>query len=385
MVSVRDANVGGKRVFVRVDYNVPIKDGKILDNNRIAKSLSTIQYLLERRTKIIIATHLGKPEGEIVPKLSCIPLAAELAKLLKRKIAATDHVIHPMVNEKIAEMAFGDILMLGNLRWHKEEEANNPRFARELASYADIYVNDAFGASHRAHASIAAITDYLPSYAGFLIESEKTTLDLLTQSPQKPYKIILGGAKVKDKAGLIKNLARMADKIMIGGAIANTFMAASGMDMSESLYEREMFETCEDLLSRYRDKIVLPVDQIKEQLTDGKFKVMDIGGQTITNYVGEILGAATVFWNGNMGYSEDERYANGTRKIAEAISKSNGTTVVAGGDTVGFIDQNNLRGNINFISTGGGATLSYLAGENLPGLAALDNNKFVNKIETSIL
>lgn len=385
MISIRDANLNGKRVFVRVDYNVPIKDGKILDNYRITRSLSTIQYLLERKTKIIVATHLGKPGGEIIPDLSTIPIASELAKLLKHKVYATDHVIHPSILEKIKEMNFGDILMLGNLRWHKEEESDNARFAEELASYADIYVNDAFGASHRAHASIDAITNYLPSYGGFLIESEKTTLDLLVRSPQKPYIIVLGGAKVKDKSGLINNLATVADKIIIGGAIANTFLAASGIDVSESLYEREMLETCEDILSRFADKIMLPLDQIREDSAEEKFKIMDIGPKTVEAYKREIAAGSTVFWNGNMGYSEDQKYENGTRKIAEAISENKGTTVVAGGDTVGFINQNNLVGNINFISTGGGATLSYLAGEKMPGLEALEKNKFLSNIQESIV
>ena len=381
MISIRDANLNGKVVFLRVDFNVPIKDGKILDNYRITRALSTIQYLLERKTKIIIATHLGKPAGEIIPDLSTIPLASELAKLLKHKVYATDHVIHPTVTKKIEEMNFGDVLMLGNLRWHKEEEQNNERFAEELASYADIYVNDAFGASHRAHASIDAITNFLPSYGGFLLESEKTTLDLLVRSPQKPYIIVLGGAKVKDKSGLINNLAMMADKILIGGAIANTFLAARGTDISESLYEREMFETCEGIMAKFKDKILLPEDQIKEESANGKFKIMDIGPNTIELFKREIAAGKTVFWNGNMGYSEDQKYENGTRKIAEAISQNNGTTVVAGGDTVGFINQNNLSGNINFISTGGGATLNYLAGEKMPGLFALEKKSIVSNVE----
>jgi 3-phosphoglycerate kinase len=334
--------------------------------------LPTIEYLLRNRAKVIIITHLGKPDGEIIPQLSTIPLAQELAKLLKRKVYATDHVIHPLVPEKIQQMGYGEVLVLGNLRWHPEEELDSEAFARDLASYADIYINDAFGVSHRAHASVDAITKYLPSYAGYLLEAEVTTLSLLLKDPVKPFVLIMGGAKIKDKTGLMNNLAERADKILVGGAIGNTFLAASGQDVSDSLYEPEMIDKCQMILQRYGQKIILPLDSIKEERTNSKFSIMDIGLKTIETFRQEILKANTVFWNGNLGYSEKKPFDEGTRSIAQAMMQNRGTTVVSGGDTVGFVDINNLMAGINFISTGGGATLEFLAGVKMPGIEALN-------------
>lgn len=375
MRSVRDAGIENKRVFLRVDFNVPMEDKKIIDNFRMAKTLPTIEYLLHDHNKIIIGTHLGKPEGEIIPQLSTVPLAQELAKLIKHKVYATDHVLDPLVRERVEELKDGEILVLGNLRWHPEEELDSETFARDLASYADVYVNDAFGASHRAHASVDAITKFLPSYAGLLVESEVTTLSLLLKNPIKPFVLVMGGAKVKDKAGLINNLAERADKILIGGAIANTFLAASGQEVGDSLYEKEMIEKCQDIIQKFHQKIILPVDSVKDQQTGGQFKIVDIGPQTRRIFREEIFRANTVFWNGNMGYSEDIRFQDGTREVAEALIENRGTTVISGGDTVGFINSQNLSRGINFISTGGGATLSFLAGEDMPGIRALDRVK----------
>jgi len=373
--SLREAPITNKRVLLRVDFNVPLEDNKIADNFRMRKSLPTIEYLLRNRAKVIIITHLGKPDGQIIPQLSTIPLAQELAKLLKRKVYATDHVIHKMIPEKIQQMKFGEVLVLGNLRWHPEEELNSEVFARDLASYGDVYINDAFGVSHRAHASVDAITKYLPSYAGYLLEAEVTTLSLLLKDPVKPLVLIMGGAKIKDKTGLIDNLAERADKILVGGAIGNTFLAASGVEVSESLYEPEMIDKCQVILQKYAQKILLPLDSIKEERPNGKFSILDIGLKTIEAFRQEILKANTVFWNGNMGYSEKKPYDDGTRNIAQAMIDNHGTTVVSGGDTVGFVDSNNLISGINFISTGGGATLEFLAGLKLPGIEALNRSQ----------
>ncbi len=375
MKTIREADLKEKTVLVRVDFNVPIKNGEIVDDNRIEKSIPTIKYLLEKKAKIIIATHLGKPKGQVVPALSTVLVAKRLAKELNHEVTASDHLIHPIITQKIAKMKPGEILFLGNLRWHKEEEENSEIFARELAKYADIYVNDAFGASHRSHASIDAITRFLPSYAGILLESELTTLSLLLSNPKSPFYLVLGGAKIKDKLGLIDNLAPKVEKILIGGAIANTFLAAKGENVSESLYEPEMFEKCEDYLSRFSNKILLPIDTIKEDTTDGEFKIMDIGEQTANEYASEINKAATVFWNGNMGFSEDPKYSKGTEKVAHAMVNNSGTTVVAGGDTAGFLRSKNIEKGINFISTGGGATLYFLAGKILPGIEALKKSQ----------
>ena len=382
MKSIRDAGIENKRVFLRVDFNVPMEDKKIIDNFRMAKTLPTIEYLLKSNNKIIIGTHLGKPEGEIIPQLSTVPLAQELAKLIKHKVYATDHILDPLITKKIEELRAGEILVLGNLRWHLEEELDSETFARDLASYADVYVNDAFGVCHRAHASVDAITKFLPSYAGLLVESEVTTLSLLLKNPIKPFVLVMGGAKAKDKAGLINNLAERADKILIGGAIANTFMAASGQEVSDSLYEKEMTEKCREIIQKFHQKIILPVDSVKDEQAGGQFKITDIGPQTRRIFREEILKANTVFWNGNMGHSEDVRFQEGTREIAEAMIENRGTTVVSGGDTVGFINNENLVQGINFISTGGGATLSFLAGEDMPGIRALD--RIGNKTSVTI-
>jgi len=374
VLSLRDAQVANKRVLLRVDFNVPLEDKKITDNFRMRKSLPTIEYLLRNRAKVIIITHLGKPDGQIIPQLSTIPLAQELAKLLKRKVSATDHVIHPLVSEKIQQMGYGEVLVLGNLRWHPEEELNSRAFARDLASYADIYINDAFGVSHRAHASVDAITEYLPSYPGYLLEAEVATLSLLLKDPIKPFVLIMGGAKIRDKTGLIKNLVERADKILIGGAIGNTFLAASGQDVGESVYEPDMVDNCQTILERYGQKIIMPIDSVKEERANGKFSIMDIGMKTVDIFCQEISRANTVFWNGNLGYSEKKPFDEGTRSIAKAMMENRGTTVISGGDTVGFVDNNNLMTGINFISTGGGATLNFLAGEDMPGIEALNRN-----------
>lgn len=372
MNSLREAPVANKRVLLRVDFNVPLEDNKIADNFRMRKSLPTIEYLLRNRAKVIIITHLGKPEGQIIPQLSTIPLAQELAKLLKRKVYATDHVIHQMIPEKIKQMRFGEVLVLGNLRWHPEEELDSEVFARDLASYGDVYINDAFGVSHRAHASVDAITKFLPSYAGYLLEAEVTTLSLLLRDPVKPFVLVMGGAKVKDKTGLIENLAERVDKLLIGGAIGNTFLAASGQNVSESLYELEMIDKCQAIIERFGQKIILPEDSIKDELPNGKFSIRDIGPKTIDKFKAEISKANTVFWNGNLGYSEQKPFDEGTKSVAEAIIQNRGTTVISGGDTVGYLDSNNLIPGINFVSTGGGATLEFLAGVKMPGIEALN-------------
>lgn len=375
MQSLRDADINNKRVLLRVDFNVPLEDKKITDNFRMRKSLPTIEYLLRNRAKVIVLTHLGKPDGQIIPQLSTVPLAQELAKLLKRRVYATDHVIHQMIPQKINQMRYGEVLVLGNLRWHAEEELDSQPFARDLASYGDVYVNDAFGVSHRSHASVDAITNFLPSCAGFLLESEVTTLSLLLKDPVKPFVLIMGGAKVKDKTPLIENLAERVDKILIGGAIGNTFLAASGKDVSQSLYEPEMIDKCQSILERFGQKIILPEDSVKDQKSDGKFSIVDIGPKTIDTYRGEILKANTVFWNGNLGYSERKPFDEGTKSIARALVENRGTTVVSGGDTVGYIDSNGFINGINFISTGGGATLEFLAGLKLPGIEALNRSR----------
>ena len=373
MKSIRDVEVRNKRVFLRVDFNLPMEKGKITDNNRIKSSIPTIRYLLDNDAKIIIGTHVGRPEGKINTEFSTVPMAQELAKLLGQEVTVTDHVVNDKVLlEKIENMHPKDIIVLGNLRYHPEEEANNNMFAKKLASYADLYVNDAFAVSHRSNASVDAITSHLPSYSGLLLESEITSLSLLLKNPQPPFVLIIGGAKVEDKAKLIETLAIKADKILIGGAVANTFLLAKGEEVGSSLIEKDMVESCKKMIQDFGDKIILPVDAVKDG-EGSDSKIMDIGKSTIARFRSEIINAGSIFWNGNLGYTEDERFQEGTKSIAQAIEENTfGTKVAAGGDTVGFLDQNNMQKNFSFVSTGGGAALEFLAGEKLPGIEALN-------------
>lgn len=377
MKSIRDAEVKDKKVFLRVDFNVPMKDGKVVSANRLTSAVPTIEYLIERGAKIIIGTHLGRPEGKYDPAFSTVPVAEELSKILNKSVSGTDHVVSPIIEEKIMEMKNGEIILLGNLRFHPEEEDNNNEFAKKLASYVDLYVNDAFAVSHRSNASVDAITQFLPSYSGLLLESEITTLNLLLTNPEHPFVLVVGGAKVKDKAGVLEKLAEKADNILIGGAVGNTFLAAKGQNVSKSLVESEMFEKCKELMDKLKDKIMLPNDSVNEEMENGEFRSLDIGRSTIVNFVREINDAKCIFWNGNLGYTEDTKYCGGTLAIAKAMSDNLNVKVAAGGDTVGFIEQNGLRGGFSFISTGGSATMEFLAGVALPGIVALER---VNQI-----
>ncbi|MEI6499297.1 MAG: phosphoglycerate kinase [bacterium] len=373
MNSIKDLDVSGKKVFLRVDFNVPLKDGKITDNNRVKAAIPTIEYLAQHGAKIIIGTHLGRPDGKPTPESSTLPVAEELAKLIKHNVIATDHILGSEVTDQIEKMKEGDILVLGNLRWHPEEEKNDEDFGKALASYADLYVNDAFAVSHRANASVESITHYLPSYGGFLMESEITTLGLLFENPESPFVVIIGGAKVKDKAGVIKFLAAKADRLLIGGAVANTFLLARGEDVGQSLIEEDMIEECKGMLDEFGSKIVLPIDYVKKEDADGSFSILDIGEQTRIKFGSIIKEANALFINGNLGYTEEEAYQGGTKAIVEAIRDSScGVKVAAGGDTVGYINKNGYEGGFSFISTGGGAALELLAGEKLPGVEALN-------------
>ena len=371
MKSVRDADVKNKKVFLRVDFNVPLDKGKIVDNNRIVQAIPTIKFLLDKHAKIIIGTHIGRPEGKFNPDFSTIPVAEELAKLLATPVDATDHVISPVITEKINQMEPGQILMLGNLRFHPEEEKNSESFAKELANYADLYVNDAFAVSHRANSSVEAITNYLPSYSGLLMESEITSLQLLLNNPDHPFVLIIGGAKVSDKAGLLMKLAETADKVLIGGAVANTFLKAKGEEVGKSLVDDEMIHKCKEILDKYKDKMHLPVDFVINGEGD-QLNNLDIGPKTIEDFNRVIADGRCIFWNGNMGYTEDAKYREGTLAIAKAMAENLNTKVIAGGDTVGFVDQQGLIDKFSFVSTGGSAAMQFLAGEPLPGIEALD-------------
>ena len=372
MKSVREADVRDKKVFVRVDFNVPMKEGKVIDPNRIKSAIPTVKFLMDKKAKIILGTHLGRPEGSFNSEFYTIPIAKELAKLIDKEVYATDHVTGQKVSEKIDQLKPGELLLLGNLRFDPREEKNDKEFGKELAGLADLYVNDAFAVCHRANASVEAITNFIPSYSGLLLESEMTTLNFFLKNPEHPFILIIGGAKIKDKTSLITRLAEVADKVLIGGAVANTFLAASGTDISKSLVDQEMVAKCKEILNKFASKIKIPEDFEKEILDGGDFKIFDIGPKTREAFVHEISYAKSIFWNGNLGYTEDERFRNGTRDIAKAIVKNPGNSVIAGGDTAGFLQEENLKEGITYISTGGSAAMEFLVGESMPGIEALN-------------
>ncbi|MEI7791943.1 MAG: phosphoglycerate kinase [Candidatus Berkelbacteria bacterium] len=371
MKIVQDAQLANKTVFLRVDFNVPMEDGEITDNNRIKAAMPTIRFLVESRAKIIIGTHLGRPDGKKSAETSIAPVAKALQRIVNLRVAMAPEIVGPEVQKMVNSLQPGGILVLENLRWDKREEENDATFAKELASYADLYVNDAFAVSHRANASVEAITKFLPSYAGLLIQSEIEHLSHLMEKPESPFVLVIGGVKVKDKAGMIKYLAPKVDKILIGGGVANTFLKASGVDISQSVYDEEMVDDCAKMLKNYKDKIILPVDYAEEAAANGQFKIMDIGEKTCQLFASTVKSAKTVLWNGNLGYTEEKKFQEGTKAVAKTMSQINGKTVIAGGDTAGFVIEAGLSKGISFISTGGGAALEFLAGEKLPGIEAL--------------
>ncbi len=385
--TIRDIDVKGKKVLVRVDFNVPMKDGVITDDTRITAALPTIKYLIEHGAAVILCSHLGRPKGGPEAKFSLAPVAEYLGKLLGKKVAfSTDCVGQPAETEA-KKLKPGDVLVLENTRFHPEEEANDLNFAKAMASLADLYVNDAFGTAHRAHASTEGVTHFLPGVAGFLMEKEIQYLGQAIANPKKPFVAILGGAKVSDKIGVIKNLLVKADDILIGGGMANTFFKAQGLDQADSLVEPEAVETAKELLKTGGKKLHLPVDVVlgdkfdaeaaKEEMKLGPvpagWRILDIGPETIAEYSMIISKAGTVVWNGPMGVFEFPKFAKGTFEIAKAVAKSNAVSIIGGGDSVAAIQQSGLADQITHISTGGGASLEMLEGLELPGVAALQD------------
>lgn len=383
--TVRDIDVKGKKVFVRVDFNVPVKDGVVGDDTRIRAALPTIQYLLDQGAAVILASHLGRPKGGPDPKYSLKPVADYLANLLGKPVAFAEDCIGPVAEAAAAALKPGDVLVLENTRFHPEEEKNDEGMSKALAKLADIYVNDAFGTAHRAHASTAGIAAYLPAVAGFLLEKEIKYLGQAIDDPKRPFVAILGGAKISDKIGVIKNLLKKADTILIGGGMANTFFKAQGYPMADSLVEEEALETARQLLAEGKDKIRLPVDVVIADKFDADaqsrvmpvgavpdgWRILDIGPETVASYAKVISGAGTVVWNGPMGVFEFPRFAEGTYGIAKAVASSGAISVIGGGESVAAINQSGLADKITHISTGGGASLEMLEGLELPGVAAL--------------
>lgn len=389
--TVKDIQLTGKRVLVRVDYNVPMNDkGEITDFIRIEASLPTLHYLLDQGAAVILMAHLGRPKGKVNPKFTLKPVAEALSQLIHRPVQFCPDCVGKDAQDAAAQLRNGDILLLENLRFHPEEEKNDPHFAQELAALGDVYVNDGFGVSHRAHASVEAVTHYLPAVAGFLLEKEIAYLGNAVDKPQRPFAAIIGGAKVADKIAVIRSLIKKADVILIGGGMANTFLAAKGYNLGKSLVEKESLGIAKDLLAEaaaQKTKMLLPVDLIMAASFSNEadheaedldalnpdYMALDIGPKTAELYAQTLAGMKTIVWNGPMGVFEMPNYAEGTRRVAEAMAASDGITIVGGGDSAAAVKQMGLADKMSHVSTGGGASLEYLEGKVLPGLAALDD------------
>jgi len=376
---------------MRVDFNVPQNDKlEITDDTRIKAALPTIQYTLGKNAKVVLMSHLGRPKGSANPKYSLKPVAERLSQLLEKKVSMAPNCIGPEVKKSVDAVKEGGVVLLENLRFHKEEEANDPNFAKELASFGDIFVNDAFGTAHRAHASTEGVTKYLPSVAGFLVQKEIEYFEKALKKPAKPYIAILGGAKVSDKIAVIKNLMNKVDAILIGGGMGYTFLKAKGVDIGNSKLEADKLDLAKAILSEARKKkikILLPVDHVcadkldasaEVKITDGEtipagMLGLDIGIKTIELFKKELQDAKTILWNGPLGVFEIDQFGKGSREIARFIAELNVTTIIGGGDTAAAIAKYGLKDKMSHISTGGGASLEYLEGKTLPGIAALED------------
>lgn len=392
-MTIEDLPVKGKRVFIRADFNVPLDANlMITDDRRIRSTLPTINYAIDEGAKVILASHLGRPKGKVDPKLSLAPVARRLQRLLNKEVIFAPDCIGPQVEQLVSKMKEGDVLLLENLRFHIEEEKNDEKFAKALASLADFYVNDAFGASHRAHASIVGIPKFIPSAAGFLLKKEIEYLKGAVESPIRPFVVILGGAKVGGKIGVLENLADKADKVIVGGGMAFTFIKAMGYEVGDSLVEPDMIDFALKIMEKLRKnkvKFYLPVDvviaQSIEHGTETKivpvqeipqgWRALDIGPASVKLFTEALQDAKTILWNGPMGVFEIDAFSRGTFSIAHAVADSYAFTIVGGGDTDYAVHKAGVSDAISFISTGGGAALQLLEGKELPGLAVLPSKK----------
>jgi phosphoglycerate kinase len=389
--TVRDFDPSGKRVFVRVDFNVPLEDGKVTDDTRIRAALPTIKYLLDKGAIVILASHLGRPKGKVVESMRLRPVAERLSQLLGRSVRVTGDAIGTGTNDALARMKPGQIVLLENLRFHPEEEANDAEFAKTLASYADAYVNDAFGTAHRAHASTVGMAELLPAYAGFLMEREINALSRLIENPERPFAAVLGGAKVSDKVKVLENLVSRCDTFCIGGGMANTFLVAKGYTVGKSLLEPDRVEDAKRILADAEARnvtFVLPTDVVvAKEVTRGaerkvvqankvpnSWSIVDVGPNTVRAFEEALQPARTILWNGPLGVFEIPTFGDGTRAMARflaARADEGVTTVVGGGDSVAALDQLGLAEKMTHVSTGGGASLEFLEGITLPGVAVL--------------
>ena len=388
--NVEDIAVSGKKVLVRCDFNVPMADGVITDETRINGALPTIQYLVKENAAVILCSHMGRPKGEFNMKYSLAPVAARLSELLGQEVIMASDVIGEDAKAKAAALKPGQVMMIENVRFHKEEEKNDPAFSKELASMAEIFVNDAFGTAHRAHASTAGVADYLPAVCGYLIEKEISVMGKALSDPKRPFVAILGGAKVSDKIGVINNLIEKVDTLIIGGGMAYTFFRAMGNTTGTSICEEDKLDLARDLMAKARAKgvnFLLPVDNIigreykadttfmriySDSIPDG-WMGLDIGEKTQELYAKSIEGAGTVVWNGPMGVSEWENFASGTIAVAKAVAESGAISIIGGGDSAAAVEKLGYADKMTHISTGGGASLEFLEGLELPGIACLQD------------
>jgi phosphoglycerate kinase len=389
--TIKDIDLKGKRVFCRVDFNVPMSEGKVTDETRIRAALPTIQYLSEQGAKVILASHLGRPKGQVVEELRLNPVAKRLSDLLGKDVAKTDEAYGETVQAEIEKMSEGDVLLLENVRFYPGETKNDPELAKEFAALADVYVNDAFGAAHRAHASTAGVAEHLPAAAGFLLEKELEVLGKALTTPERPFTAIIGGAKVKDKIGVIDNLLDNVDNLIIGGGLAYTFVKAQGHEVGKSLLEEDKIDLAKEFMKKAEDKGVkfyMPVDVVvaDDFSNDANTKVvpieeipsdweaLDIGPKTQEQYASVIKDSRLVIWNGPMGVFEIEKFANGTKAVAQALADAADTySVIGGGDSAAAVEKFDLADKMSHISTGGGASLEFMEGKELPGVSALND------------
>lgn len=388
--TVEDIEVAGKRVLVRCDFNVPFDaDGNITDTKRIDEAMKTINYLVKNNAKVVLCSHLGRPKGEFNMKFSLAPVAAYLSKVLGKEVKMATDVIGESAKSLAASLNDGDVMLIENVRFHKEEEKNDPEFAKELASLGEIYVNDAFGTAHRAHASTAGVADYLPAVCGYLIQKEITIMGGALADPKRPFTAILGGAKVSDKIGVINNLLEKVDTLVIGGGMAYTFMKALGYSIGTSICENDKVELAKDMMAKAKDKgvkLIIPVDNkvATEYAPDAETKIvdsdkipegwmgLDIGPKTEALFADAIKDSGTVVWNGPMGVSEWENFASGTIAVAKAVAESGAISIIGGGDSAAAVEKLGFADKMTHISTGGGASLEFLEGLVLPGIACLN-------------
>ncbi len=392
--TIRDINVAGKRALVRVDFNVPLDaDQRITDDTRIRAALPTIEYLLDHGAAVVLMSHLGRPDGKVVDKLRMTPVAARLSELLHRPVQVAADSIGPQVEEQARALQPGQVLLLENLRFHKEEEKNDATYARQLAALGDLYVNDAFGTAHRAHASTEGVTHFLPGVAGFLMEKEINFLGAALENPRRPFVAVIGGAKVSDKIAVLERLITLADTILIGGGMANTFLKAEGNEIGDSLYEEGKLDVARNLLAQARQRgigFLLPVDVViadrfaadanhkvvaSNQVPAG-WRILDIGPATLDQFRTALAGAQTIVWNGTVGVAEMPAFARGTNALIEILAertRAGATTIIGGGDSAAAVEQANAAEKMTHVSTGGGASLEFLEGRTLPGVAALQD------------